>query len=251
MTRPRVVPVLLCDGEDLVVTRRFAPYRYAGDVLNSLRVFNEKEADEIVVLDISATAQHRVPDPARIAEWAAECFMPMTYGGGIVDCAQAEAVLRAGVERVVLTTAAADYGLIAQLAAACGSQSVLAGIDVRRGAGGATEVLVGSGSGTLDMPLLDHARRLRDAGVGEILLHAIDRDGTMDGYDLDLLRQVVAVVDAPVMLLGGAGGLPDMRAALAAGASAAAAGARFALHGRHDAVLLSYPDAAAIAGLGA
>lgn len=249
MTRPRVVPALLCDGEDLVVTRRFAPYRYAGDVLNSLRVFNEKEADEIVVLDISATVQGRAPDPARIAEWAAECFMPMTYGGGIADCAQAERVLRAGVERVLLTTAAADYGLVAQLAAACGSQSVVAGIDARRQADGTMEVVVGAGRRALGMPLIDHARRLRDAGVGEILLHAIDRDGTMGGYDLDLLRAAASAVDAPVMLLGGAGGLSDMRAALAAGASAAVAGARFALHGRHDAVLLSYPDAVDIAAL--
>lgn len=249
MTRPRIVPVLLLDGEDLVVTRHFRPYRYAGDVHNSLRIFNEKEADEIVVLDISATSAGRAPDPVRIGDWASECFMPMTYGGGITTCVQAEAVLRAGVERIAVTSAAGDYALVSAMAAACGSQSVVAGVDVRRDPAGRPEVVIGRGRRRLGTPLADHLRRLRDAGAGEIVLHAIDRDGTLAGYDLDLLRSVVGAVEAPIMLLGGAGGVVDLRAALAAGAAAAAAGAYFSLYGRHDAVLLSYPDESAIAGM--
>lgn len=247
MTWPRVVPVLVCDGDDLVVTRRFAPYRYAGDALNSLRIFNEKEADEIVVLDISATGAG--PDLRRIAAWAAECFMPLTYGGGIASVSQAEAVLRCGVERIAVTTAASDYALVAGCVAACGAQSVVAGIDVRRTPAGEPQAVVERGRRPLGRGLIDHARRLRDAGAGEILLHAVDRDGTRDGYDLDLLRLVAGAVDVPVALLGGAGSPADLRAALRAGAAAAAAGALFALHGRLDAVLIAYPDADAIAGM--
>lgn len=244
MRRPRVVPALLCDGEDLVITRRFAPYRYAGDVANALRVFNEKEADELLLLDISASRAGRRPDPGLLRDWSAECFMPLTFGGGIGTVEQAESVLRTGVERIALTSAASPE-LIAAISASSGSQSVVAGVEaVPDGRGGYCVAHPGP-----IVPLADRLRVLRDAGAGEILVHARDRDGTLAGYDLGMARAAAAAVDVPVMLLGGCSGLPDMRAAFAAGIASAAVGARFCLHGRLDAVLITYPGEAEILAL--
>jgi imidazole glycerol-phosphate synthase subunit HisF len=249
VTRPRVVPVLLCEGGDLVVTRGFRRYRYAGDPLNCLRIFNEKEADEIMILDLTASEEGRPPDAGRIGRLASQCFMPVTYGGGIRTLAQAEALLRAGVERIMLTSAAIDYRLIADLSASFGAQSVVVGIDVVHDRAGRCWPAVMRARRKLGLELVDHVRRLRDAGAGEILLHAVDRDGRRSGYDLDLVRAITGQIDVPVVILGGARGLPDFRAGLSAGASAVAGGACFMLHGRHEAVLITYPTADDIAGL--
>lgn len=242
--RPRVIPVLLLNRGLLYKTRGFAKPTYIGDPRNAVRIFNEKGADEIALLDIGATPEQREPDYETIGEIVSEAFMPLAYGGGVSNIGQARRILDIGVEKLVLgASAAQDPAFVEQVAAYCGSQSVTACIDVKTGILGRRQVVTHSGRRKTGLDPVALARQVAAAGAGEIIIQSVDRDGAMQGYDLALVRQISEAVDIPVVALGGAGRDEDLaRVVREGGASAAAAGAMFVFQGAHRAVLISYPD---------
>lgn len=243
MLKHRVIPCLLLRGRGLVKTRKFDAPQYVGDPINAIRIFNEKEADELMVLDIAASAEGRGPQFDLIEQFAGECFMPLCYGGGIRTVEQARQLFALGVEKVCLQTAVLhDVSLVTRIAEQFGEQAVLASVDVKRKLFGRMQLYGAASRKTLPNPWLDHVRRLVAAGAGEVLLNAVDRDGTMEGPDLDLIREASDAITVPLIAVGGVGSLADVRAAVDAGASAVAAGAFFVLHGPHRAVLVTYPD---------
>jgi cyclase len=241
--RHRIIPVLTIDERRLVKTVRFREPRYLGDPLNAVRLFNEKEVDEIVILDIGATRRSRAPDFSFIGDLASECFMPMAYGGGIASLDHVSRVLSLGVEKVVMNTAAVEKPEVVSAAATIyGSQAVIGSIDVRRRWTGKTEGVTHSGTKSTKKGPVELARAMEQAGAGELLVTSIEHDGQMQGYDLDLIRQVAAAVAIPVIACGGAGNLDDIRLAVRdAGASAASAGSLFVYQGKHRAVLVNFP----------
>ena len=243
MLRVRVIPCLLLLAEALVKTVRFKAPKYIGDPVNAVRIFNEKEVDELVFLDISATREGRGPNYSLIKSIASEAFMPLGYGGGISTVQQVGKLFSIGIEKVVINSAAlTDLGLIAQAAKIGGSQSVMVSLDVKRNIFGKYRVHTNGGRKNSGVDPVDFVRRCEDAGAGEVLLTAIDRDGMQSGYDLDLIARVASAVSIPVIAAGGAGSLDDLRRAADKGASAVAAGSLFVFHGRHRAVLITYPE---------
>lgn len=242
MYRARVIPTLLLSQRGLVKTRKFKDPVYIGDPVNAVRIFNEKEVDELVVLDINASREGREPDYEVISEIASECFMPVAYGGGIRTLEQIRKLLRAGVEKVVINSALAESTeILTEASKIFGSQAIMAGIDVRRGLLTGYKVVVKSASAELKHSVADYARILERTGAGEILLNNVDRDGTMAGYDIDLLRLVSGAVKIPVVAAGGAGTVEHLSQALNdGGAAAVAAGAMFVFRGKHRAVLIGY-----------
>lgn len=242
MLRHRVIPCLLLKDGGLVKTTKFKDPKYVGDPVNAIRIFNEKEVDELVVLDIEASQLGREPNYELIEEFAGECFMPLAYGGGITRVEQAKALFARGVEKVCIQTAAlADLGLVRQIADRFGSQSVVVSVDVKKGLLGSSRLFSAARKKTLDGAWLDFVAAAAKAGAGEIFLTAVDRDGTLSGMDVDLIREAAGVCSVPIIAAGGAATLAHMRAAVDAGASAIAAGAMFVFHGPHRAVLITYP----------
>lgn len=242
MYRARVIPCLLLRGAGLVKTKRFADAVYVGDPVNAVRIFSEKEVDELVLLDIDASKDGREPNYELIAEVAGECFMPVAYGGGIRTLEQVRRVIRCGIEKVVINSAAYESTeVITQAAQVFGSQAVVGGVDVKKVLLGGYKPLAKSATVDPKIKLHEHLQRLVAAGAGEILLNSVDRDGMMAGYDVDLIEQVSAEVTVPVVACGGAGTVDHLKAGVAAGASAVSAGSMFVFHGKHRAVLISYP----------
>jgi imidazoleglycerol phosphate synthase cyclase subunit len=242
MVLPRVIPALLLNEGRLVKTVRFANPRYVGDPINTVKLFNDKEVDEIVVLDIAATQAGRGPDVGLIEQISSQCFMPLCVGGGVSDVATAETLLGIGVEKVLVNTHALGRpALISDVADRAGTSSVVVGIDVRRTGRSRWEVVAAGGRRGTGRDPVDWAREVERLGAGEILLMAVDRDGTMEGYDLDLVRAVVAAVGVPVVAAGGAGTVAHLVEGVRAGASAVAAGSMFVYHGPHRAVLVNVP----------
>jgi len=243
MLLTRTIPVLLLHGHGLNKTRQFEYWKYLGDPVNAVRIFNEKEVDELIVLDIDASRDGFDPRIKEIVELAGECFMPMAYGGGIKTLDQIKQLLSEGIEKVSLNTAAHDTPTLVEAAArSFGSQSVVVSIDVRRLADGAYSVFSNCGRVDRKVDPVEFAVHAQNLGAGELLLYDIDRDGMQGGYNLDLIKNVSAAVDIPVVAAGGAGKLEHLRQAIAAGAHAVAAGSQFVLIGRLDAVLISYPQ---------
>lgn len=255
MLMTRTIPVLLLHGKGLEKTRQFDYWKYLGDPVNAVRIFNEKEVDELIVLDIDASRQGFEPRVNEIVELAGECFMPMCYGGGITTVEQIRRLLGEGIEKVSINSGAHDNPrLVEEAARAFGSQSIVAAIDVRETAPGIWTVFSNGGRIDRQVDPVTFAKRMEVAGAGEILLYDIDRDGTKQGYNLDLVRRVSGEVDIPVVASGGAGKLGDFREAIQAGAHAVAAGSLFVLIGRLDGVLITYPPQSELeqlyAGLG-
>ena len=252
MLRPRVIPVLTITGSQMVKTRRFGDPIYLGDPFNTVRIFNTKEVDELVILDITATSEGRPPDVEFIRDLAGECFMPLSYGGGIDTEECAGAILAAGCEKVVVNSEFLRRPeFVEELAAAFGSQAVVASVDVgHRRRRGPRVVRTSGGVSFTDRPPIEWLVELERRGAGEVLLASVDRDGTAEGYDTDLVRACSAAVDVPVIACGGAGSTSDLADVLMAGAAAAAAGRLFVTHGRHRAALISYPESDVIEGLG-
>ena len=237
-----MIPCLLLQDRGLYKTVRFSDPTYVGDPINAVRVFNDKEVDELTLLDIAATKQGRIQFDL-IEDLAGECFMPLCYGGGIRTLEDAKRLFSLGIEKICLNTAAAEMpSLIAATADLYGSQSVVVSIDVRSGRFRGRSVVVRGGSTRLDGPVVVHAKRAEELGAGEILLSSVDRDGTGAGYDLELLSEVASAVDVPVVANSGAGTLQHLAEAFASGASAVAAGSLFVFQGPHRAVLISYPS---------
>jgi imidazole glycerol-phosphate synthase subunit HisF len=244
MLRHRVIPALLLSGRGLVKTTKFAKPQYVGDPINAVRIFNDKEVDELLFLDINATRESRGPQFDVIEDVARECFMPFAYGGGVRDRETMAKLFALGVEKIALNSAAAQSPkLVEEAATAFGSQSVIVSIDVKKRFLSGYEVFSHAGTRGTGLAPAEHAKRMAQCGAGEILINSIDRDGTMAGYDIELVRSVAQAVDVPVIACGGAGKLSDFAAAVKdGGASAVAAGSMFVFQGRHRAVLITYPD---------
>jgi cyclase len=251
MLLPRVIPILLLSGRGLVKGEGFKKHRYVGDPINAVKIFDAKEVDELIILDIDATRENRTPPLDLVQKVADQCLMPFGVGGGIRGVADARLILSAGAEKVCLNTAALERPeLVSELAGAFGSQSVVVSLDVRKRLLGGYEVCVRGGTKGISRDPVETARRMEAAGAGEIMVHSVDRDGKMAGYDLALVRGVADAVGIPVIAAGGAGSHEDLRLVLTEGrASAAAAGAMFVFHGRRRAVLISYPSKAELAAI--
>lgn len=243
MLKNRIIPCLLLMDDGLVKTRRFSSPQYVGDPINAIRIFNEKEVDEIIVLDIAASRVKRDPNYKLIGEFASECFMPLCYGGGISSIDQAKKLFDLGVEKICLQTAAINNPkLITQIVEIYGSQSVVVSVDIKRSMFGNYKLFSSSAKKNIRKDWLEFIIEVVSAGAGEIVLNAVDRDGLMDGMDLYLINMAASVVPVPIVALGGAGELSDFRKAVDAGASAVAAGAMFVYQKPHRAVLITYPD---------
>ncbi|MCB5363232.1 imidazole glycerol phosphate synthase subunit HisF [Pusillimonas sp. CC-YST705] len=243
MYRTRVIPCLLLRGNGLVKTKKFKDAVYVGDPVNAMRIFSEKEADEIVVLDIDASREGREPNYELIAEMAGEAFMPMAYGGGIRTLAQVRQLIRSGIEKVVINTAATEStALIREVADIYGNQAVVGAVDVKKTLFGGFRIVAKSATVETKLDLQAHVQSLAQAGAGEILINSVDRDGMMAGYDLPLIQRVAQSVHVPVVACGGAGSIEHLQQAVKeGGASAVAAGSMFVFHGKHRAVLINYP----------
>lgn len=252
MLRPRLIPCLLVQNQGLVKTVRFGSPKYVGDPINAVRIFNEKAVDELMVLDIDATRQARQPDYRMIANLANECRMPLAYGGGVRDIEQIERIIGLGVEKVALSAVLADNAaLISEAASRVGSQSVVAVIDVKKsGILRRPEVVIHNGTKRTGIDPVQFARDLEQRGAGEIVVNSVDRDGTMEGYDLDLIARVAENISIPITMLGGAGSLDHVAELWCAqGIIGAAAGSLFVFKGKYRAVLINYPNAAEKAAL--
>lgn len=243
MLRPRIIPCLLLKGHGLVKTLRFREPRYIGDPVNSIRIFNDKEVDELIVLDITATIEGRKPDFGLISDLASETFMPIAYGGGITELSDVHKLISSGVEKVVINSKAVENSeLIKIISSSIGSQSVVVSIDVNKNIFGKYKVFSHSGNKNTGLDPLEWSRVMETMGAGELFINSIDRDGTMSGYDIELIRGISNAVNIPVIAAGGAGSLNDLKVVLRdGGASAAAAGSMFVFNGRHKAVLITYP----------
>ena len=218
--------------------------------MNAIRIFNEKSADELIVLDIEASCHGRGPDFDRIEQFASECYMPVCYGGGITTVEQAAKVFSLGVEKVSIQTAALrELSLVEAISSRFGSQSVVLSVDVKRSRLGQPKLYSFSDGKAQKQQWREWMRSAVDAGAGEILLTAVDREGAMKGLDLDLIREAADAVPVPLIANGGVGSLGDMALGLGAGASAVAAGAYFVFKGPHKAVLITYLDESQFAQL--
>lgn len=247
MLRPRVIPCLLLKGKGLVKTTSFADPKYVGDPVNAVRIFNEKEVDELILLDIDATVRGTEPDFALIASVAAECRMPLCYGGGIRSVDQAVKIIKLGVEKVAISTAALTSPLVVRsLSTHVGTQSVVAVLDVKwNPVTGVHEVWTRNGTINTKRSAVECARELEQLGVGEITVNSITHDGIMKGYDLSAIRAVRSAVTVPITALGGAGSLSDIEQLIREfGIIGAAAGSLFVFKGVYRAVLINYPSRA-------
>lgn len=246
MLRPRIIPCLLVHKGGLVKTQGFKDAKYVGDPINAVKIFNEKEADELIVLDIDATVQGREPDFTLIAKLAAECRMPLCYGGGVTTAAQAAWIVDMGVEKVAVSSAAiANPALLTEMADAVGRQSVVAVLDVRKKSGlfaKGYEVCTRNATLAHKTDPIALAQQLQDAGAGEIVVNSVDRDGFMQGFDLELGSQFRRTLKVPVTFMGGAGSLDDVAQLISKlGVVGAAAGSLFVFKGKYRAVLINYP----------
>ncbi len=249
MLRPRITPCLLVHEGGLVKTVGFKDAKYVGDPINAVKIFNEKESDELVVLDIDATRNGVEPDYKLIQDLAAECRMPLAYGGGVRTPEQAKRIIELGVEKVCISSAAVeDPTLIRRIADAVGGQSVVVVLDVRKKSGffsNGYELCTHNATQTHKLDPIAFARECQAQGAGEILLNSVDRDGVMKGYDLELAKRVRAAIRIPLSVLGGAGSLADIEALIqSCGVVGCAAGSLFVFKGQYRAVLINYPQPA-------
>ena len=246
MLRPRIIPCLLVRNKGLVKTVKFSPFKYVGDPINAVKIFNEKEADELIVLDIDATKTGEAPDFAMIQKLAAECRMPLCYGGGVKTVEQAGRIIGLGVEKVAISSAAlADPNLVTAIAAEIGSQSVVVVLDVKKSLFGKYLVYTHNGQNKTHFSPVEAAKQAEKLGAGEIVINSIDHDGQMKGYDLELATQVREAIRLPMTVIGGAGSLSDIGNLIkTCGTVGAGAGSFFVFKGTYRAVLINYPDQA-------
>lgn len=242
-TRPRIIPVLLMDDRDLIKTVQFKDRTYLGDPVNAVKIFNRKGIDELSILDIGATKKNKSPDFSILKDIAEEAFMPLSYGGGITNFEQIKELLAIGYEKVVLNTALIRTpNLIKEAAEAFGSQSIVVSIDAKL-VDGKYCCCICDGVEVVDKTPVEMAKEAEKLGAGEIVINSIDRDGMMSGYDLGLVNSVVNAVKVPVVALGGARGVKDLRDVIYNGhAHAAAGGSMFVYYGKLKAVLITAPS---------
>lgn len=245
MLQTRVIPVLLLHEDGLVKTERFKKCRYIGDPINAVKIFNKKEVDELILIDIDATVNKREPNYRLIEKIASECFMPVCYGGGVKDLEQMRIIYSLGIEKVSISSAVLKSDdLLLQASNIFGSQSVVVTIDIKRSRFfNKYNVVSHRSKKKYSIDYLELARVVAQKGAGELLINNVDFDGTMNGYDGQLIENISKEVDIPVIALGGAGNLDDMKKVVQeSGACAAAAGSMFVYSGPHNAVLINYPS---------
>ncbi len=245
--RPRLIPCLLVKNGGLVKTVKFSKPKYVGDPINAVKIFNEKEVDEIIVVDIDATILNREPDYTLIKNLAAECRMPLCYGGGVKNVDQVEKIVSLGVEKVAMSAAVvSDPELVTRAAEVVGGQSVVVVMDVKRKQfGDKYELWTHNATMRTGLCPIEFAKKVEEFGAGEVVINSIDRDGTMKGYDLELAKEIREAVSLPITMLGGAGSLEDIRTLIDRfGVIGAAAGSLFVFKGIYRAVLINYPSRA-------
>lgn len=243
MLRPRIIPCLLLHNRGLVKTHQFTDPTYVGDPLNAVRIFNEKEVDELLILDIDATVQDLEPNYELIAQVAAECRMPLAYGGGIKSVEQVERIIALGVEKVAISSAAIlSPELVTKAASKVGSQSIAVVVDVRSNRG-SYRVFTNNGKVQVPQNPVELAKLFTDAGAGEFVINNIERDGMGNGYDLALVAMIREACNLPITILGGAGSLDDISSLFNKyPIIGAAAGSLFVFKGKYRAVLINYPN---------
>lgn len=242
-TRPRIIPTLLVDDKDLVKTIQFGKRTYLGDPVNAVKIFNRKGIDELSVLDIGATKNNREPDYELLRDIAGEAFMPLSCGGGIKTVDQVHDLLAIGYEKVVINTELVrNPQLITKAAELYGSQSIVASIDAKK-VNGSYRCYIADGTERTEWSPIDLSKEAEKLGAGEIVLNSLNNDGMMTGYDIELVHSVADAVRIPVIAIGGAGGIQDLKRVLLEGhAHAAAGGSMFVYYGRLKAVLISAPS---------
>ncbi len=243
MIQARVIPALLLRGQGLVKTVKFKDPKYLGDPINVVRIFNDKEVDELVLLDITATPENRGPRFDMLKDIASEAFIPLAYGGGIRSMDDVHTLQGIGIEKLILNTASVENpSLVREIADHAGSQAVVVSIDVKKNFLGKYEVFTRCGQKKTGLDPVKHAIEMEKMGAGEIFVNSIDRDGMMQGYDIELVKKVADAVSVPVVACGGAGNLDHVAEVIKQGhASAAAAGSIFVFQGPLRGVLISYP----------
>jgi cyclase len=244
MLRPRIIPCLLIHDKGLVKSVQFKDHKYVGDPINAVRIFNEKECDELIVLDIDATTLNREPDYKMIENLATECRMPLCYGGGIKTAEQAQRIFSLGVEKIAISSAAvSNPELIAEIAIRVGSQSVVVVMDVKKKLLGGYELYTHNGKRSSGKNPVEFARIVERMGAGEIVVNSIDQDGVMKGYDMHITEKIRQVISLPLTVLGGAGKIQDIGELISSyGIIGAAAGSLFVFKGVYKAVLINYPS---------
>jgi imidazole glycerol-phosphate synthase subunit HisF len=245
MLRSRITPCLLVHNKGLVKTIGFKDPKYIGDPINAVKIFNEKEVDELIVLDIDASVEGRGPDFELIRNLAVECRMPFCYGGGVTTVEQAKKIIQLGAEKVALSSAAIqDDDIIRKIGKGVGIQSVVVILDVKKkGVPGGYGIFTHNGKKDTGLKLNEFVKRLDKIGVGEIVINSIDRDGRMDGYDFSLIDMIRELTEVPITVLGGAGSIDDIKKAISRyKIIGAAAGSLFVFKGKYRAVLISYPN---------
>lgn len=247
MLYPRIIPCLLVHNKGLVKTVKFKDPKYVGDPINAVKIFNEKEVDELMVVDIDATAENREPDYKMIENLAAECRMPLCYGGGIKTVEQAQQIFSLGVEKIAISSIAlANPSLISQIAERVGNQSVIIVLDVKKKLFGTNyEIWTHNATKNTGKNPVEFAKQFEALGAGEIIINSIDHDGVMKGYDLTLIDEIRESISLPLTVLGGAGTLDDIGDLIKKhGIIGAAAGSLFVFKGKYKAVLINYPNRA-------
>ena len=244
MLKKRIIPILLLKNKGLVKGVKFSDYRYIGDPMNAIKVFNDKEVDELIFLDIEATSENRVIDVDFVKKVADECYMPFTVGGGIVNIQQMRDVLKMGAEKISINTSSLkNPNLIREASESFGSQSVVVSIDVDKGWSGKHMVVSHCGKKKTKLHPVEWAKSVEELGAGEILLNLVYRDGTMNGYDVDFIKYFISELSIPVIVCGGAGRYEDIMTLFEKSkVSAAAAGSLFVFHNKQKAVLINYPS---------
>lgn len=243
MKRIRVIPLLMIDSGRAVVTQKFRKRIYVGDPINAIKILNDKEVDELIILDITDKRKQHKPDFDLIAKMASESFMPLTYGGHVKTIKDAETIIKSGVEKISFNTAVFEHPeVIRELSFRYGTQSIVASIDVRKNWLGKFVVKTHNNSRKVGYPTQLLFNKIIQLGVGEILVNSIDRDGGLKGYDLQLIKRISSMVAVPVIACGGAASIQDFAEAIQHGASAVAAGAMFYFKGSFNAILINYPD---------
>jgi cyclase len=246
MLRPRIIPCLLVSNKGLVKTINFNNPKYVGDPINAVRIFNEKESDELTILDIDATRLNKEPDYKSIEYWASECRMPLCYGGGIKTIEQAQRIFSLGVEKIAISSEAIrNPEIISEISERVGSQSVVVVLDLKKKLFGGYELVTHNATKSVKVNPLEFALKAINLGAGEIVLNSVDLDGTMKGYDLELVKKFKEKVTTPLTILGGAGSLSDIETVIDNfGIIGASAGSLFVFKGVYRAVLINYPDPA-------
>lgn len=243
MNLVRIIPVLLLNDSGLCKTTQFKNPNYLGDPLNAVKIFNEKEVDELILLDIRATPDEREPNYRWIKDIVSESFMPIGYGGGVKSLDQIKKLFNLGIEKIILNSSALDSDLIYNSAKIYGSQSIVVSIDTRKNIFGNYILYTNCGKYKHSISPVQFSRNVVERGCGEIIIQSIDNDGMMNGYDLKLVESISKSVEVPVVALGGAGSVKDLKdGVILGGASAVAAGSLFVYRGKHKAVLINYPS---------